>query len=144
MTVIKERGWPGHHILCGRCIYHRNTLVSEGDKHIIVSTVGNLRPNPGGAIETIGHRRWYETLVFAGRLSGPYIEIDVSRQIAPPPNLEWGIWGDSVDDLPVNVDIIADEMHDSIVQWVLDDFAAIYADALCGSDNGKPESNSDT
>ena len=57
---VTERGWPGHFILSDRCLFRRNTLLEYKDKKWVVSTVGNYI-NRENKLDTIGHRRWYET-----------------------------------------------------------------------------------
>lgn len=114
MSTVKrtERGWPGHFICCDRCKFRLNTLLEYGDKKIVVSTVGNMYIDDKP--ETVGYRRWYETMVFYAHQEGEYIEADVSRQLYP--DQDWGIWADTYDELPNDVDNVANQMHESIVQ----------------------------
>ena len=81
--VIKrtERGWAGHFICADRCKFRRNTLLENtvtGAK-IVVSTVGLMRGPEG--YETIGYKRYFETMAFAGEHDGRYIDANVSRQV---------------------------------------------------------------
>ena len=116
---ITERGWAGHFIGGHACKYHRNTLIAYGKKKIIVSSVGGYQPpNTDGEIDTIGLERFYETMVFWTKKDGCYIEIEVSRGIEIPDNLEWGIFGTTIKDLPEDVDNIMDKQHDEIVKWI--------------------------
>ena len=114
MSAVKrtERGWPGHFICSDRCKFRLNTLLEYDDKKIVVSTIGNMYID--GKPETIGYRRWYETMVFYAYQDGYYIEADVSRQLYP--DQDWGIWADIYDELPNDVDNVANQMHESIVQ----------------------------
>jgi hypothetical protein len=45
MPTTTERGWPAHFINARACLFRRNTLVSDGERHIVVSTGGEL-PRP--------------------------------------------------------------------------------------------------
>lgn len=129
-----ERGFAGHFIMSSDCLFHRNTLVTDGDRHIIVSTVGNCRPSrmshdgrgPGGqtrpriiiredAIE-IGLDRFYETMIFAGVAEGSYIEADVSRQLSCEE--PWSIPGPLLE----SSDMQADMMHEANVTYVMRHF----------------------
>ena len=122
---VKERGWTGHYIMGDRCRFRRNTLVTKGRRHIVVSTVGNMfharEPEP----DTIGHDRMYETLVFVGQTEGAYIEADVGRQISTSP-MRWEI---SVAAYRANKDAIdneANDMHDAMVAWAVRCFDRLY------------------
>lgn len=114
MSTVKriERGWPGHYICANRCLFRLNTLLEYKDKKIVVSTVGNMYMD--NKPEMIGHNRWYETMVFYGKQDGYYIEADVSQELYP--DQDWGIWAESHDELPDDVDNLANSMHESIVQ----------------------------
>lgn len=111
---ITERGWPGHYVCCGRCVFHRNTLIQVGRKRVIVSTVGNQRNREDeGKIETIGCQRYYETKAFEARKEGPYWEANVGKGIDF--RGRWSICAENVEQLPDNVDNVADRIHDAVV-----------------------------
>ncbi|MEN6549938.1 MAG: hypothetical protein ABFE07_28175 [Armatimonadia bacterium] len=111
---LTERGWPGHYILCERCVFHRNTLIEFGAKRVVVSTVGNLRKiDPPHAIDTIGCGRYYETKAFPARWDAPYWEAATSGQLdfkSP-----WSICAENPEDLPDDADTRADRMHERVV-----------------------------
>lgn len=121
MSKVKrtERGWAGHFIGGPNCMYHRNTLLEFEGKQVIVSTVGAYRPDRGELIQTIGHHRYYETMAFGAKEESGYIEIDVTEEIVF--NSEWGIWAESVEDLPPTVDMDADKMHERVVAEISKD-----------------------
>lgn len=61
------QGYAGHFIGAPDCLFHLSTTIGK----YIVSTVGNYRPyrnargiNEIGKIQEIGHKRFYETMVF--------------------------------------------------------------------------------
>ena len=105
-----ERGWPAHHICRTRCVFHRNTLIEYGNTRIIVSTVGNFRAKRNGKeiIDTVGHDRYYETLVFGAVKEEGYWEID-GRQFDV--NGKW-----SIDHCEYKADAEANRMHDNFVK----------------------------
>ena len=118
---VIERGWPGHFILADRCLFRRNTLLEYKDKKWVVSTVGNYI-NRENKLDTIGHRRWYETRAFETKEKYGYIEADVEKEISF--NSDWGIWGDSREEAFENCngvpDNIANDMHDKVVSELID------------------------
>ena len=121
-----ERGWPGHFCGVHDCGFRRNTLVSNGKSHIIVSTVGKMgRDNK---IQMIGCGRYYETMSFIGIQEESYIDADVTKQINLAENNQ-AICAASAERLPKNVDNLANEMHESNVDWVEKNFDAAYAQA---------------
>lgn len=65
-------------------------------------------------MDTIGHERWFETMVFKAKKDGPYWDANVSEQISVKG--EWGIWGKTAKELPEDVDNKANEMHERIVK----------------------------
>jgi len=107
----KERGWPGHLCVANSCMFRRNTLIECGDRRIVVSTVGNYVYQE--KIKTIGHLRYYETMAFEAVLEGPYWDANVSEEV----NFQspWSICADSPEELPDDVDNLADEMHEVVV-----------------------------
>lgn len=112
MIKTTERGWAGHYICASRCLFRRNTLVESDSEAVIVSTVGNHIDSDGETCQ-IGSGRFFETRAFAVRMDGPYIDADTNIMI--PFDSEGDINADSADDLPGNVDNLANEMHDKVV-----------------------------
>lgn len=115
MSAIKrtERGWAGHFICGTECRFRRNTLLEGEHESIVVSTVGNYHPMGRAEVDTVGHLRYYETMAFYARVDEPYIEIDVERPVefeAP-----WSIDADRWQDLPIDVDNVANDMHETVV-----------------------------
>ena len=111
-----ERGWAGHFIAADYCRFRRNTLLEYEDKKWIVSTVGGYFPLYKGSIDTIGYNRWYETMVFEGEMGSGYIDINVEKQIES--DNDWGIWGDTWDEVMKTYhtpDNAANDMHERIV-----------------------------
>ncbi len=118
MVKRTERGWGGHFICADKCLFRRNTLLEYADKKWIVSTVGNYCPVLRA--QSIGASRWYETMVFEAQLCGGYIDADVSREISP--HQDWGIWGESWEEVLANYpcpDNAANEMHERIVEEMI-------------------------
>lgn len=113
-----ERGWPGHFICANRCRFRRNTLLEYRMRKIVVSTVGSLfhGNEVDEKMSTVGPERWYETMVFEAEKDGPYWDIDVEKEIFL--DSEWGVWADSIDKLPEDVDNVANDMHEKIVQEI--------------------------
>lgn len=107
-------------------MFRRNTLVSDAGRHIVVSTVGALR-GVGGAMESVGHERWYETMAFVGVSDGPYIDADVSAQVEI--GTRTGIYARVAVDLPPGVDNDANDMHELAVAWVVENFDTAYGSA---------------
>jgi len=104
--IRTERGWPGHFIAAAYCLFRRNTLLECDQTKVVVSTVGGYRR--GVNIIEIGCDRYYETLVFYGKLEGAYIDADVSSQIYF--DSPW-----SVVTMHSSVDNDANEMHENVV-----------------------------
>jgi hypothetical protein len=122
-VTTEERGWAGHFCLADRCNFRRNTLVSYGDKRIVVSTVGFcvLDPNKSTKAEEIGVDRFYETMMFVARLDMEiYWDADVSRQINAPSGVPWSLGEQERDS-----DKKANEMHEQNVQWVVENIKAL-------------------
>lgn len=110
--IRTERGWAGHFICADSCFFRRNTLLECGDDRIVVSTVGSYRTK--GKIETIGaDGRYYETMAFKAYKNGPYWEAHVSEQLNF--DSEWAICAESSEELPDDVDNLADQMHEAVV-----------------------------
>lgn len=112
---ITERGWAGHLMFAGSCRFRRNTLLEYKDKKWIVSTVGAYYSSDK-KMDTIGHNRWYETMAFVGIEQGGYIDADVYQQIDF--DSEWGMWGESWDEILEKYphpDNHANDMHEKVV-----------------------------
>jgi hypothetical protein len=109
MATTQERGWPGHYVLAARCDFRRNTLVTEGTRRIVVSTVGARRDNERGPRLQVGPGRYYETMAFEALLYEPgYWDADVSRPF------QFGTKC-AVDHYKASADQEANEMHDGAV-----------------------------
>ena len=108
---ITERGWPGHFCACFDCTFRRNTLIEKGKRRIVVSTVGNYRPNGHGheAAQTIGCSRYYETMAFEAIKQGNYWEANIDRDV--PFTSPWAI-----NKVNCNTDILANDMHEAVVK----------------------------
>lgn len=106
---VTERGWAGHFIGADRCLFRRNTLLEYNDRKWVVSTIGAFR-NRENKMDSIGHRKWYETLAFEAIEEGGYIEA--------------GIFGDSweevCDSCHGTPDNTANNMHDRVVSELID------------------------
>ena len=111
-----ERGWAGHFICADNCRFRRNTLLVLGGTRVVVSTVGNMCRD--GEIKEIGDRRYYETMVFYAGDDGPYVDANVMYSIMI--SSKWGVWADTLKELPKDVDNRANEMHERIVAEVMD------------------------
>jgi len=80
-TDWKWYGFAGHHICGARCQFHLSTSI--GGK-FLVSTVGRFIPDPlraPGKLETVGHIRDFETMVF---------EMDGDDENGDPNITNWG------------------------------------------------------
>lgn len=113
---IQERGWAGHFIGSHWCRFRRNTLITKGEKHVVVSTVGNYHPRDCAEISEFGIERYYETMVFEGSQQGEYIDADFARELSEYFD---GLYYKSPQDIPDNVDNLADDMHEAIVASVV-------------------------
>lgn len=84
-THTWEQGFAGHFCGADGCKFRRNTVVSNGEHDVVVSTVGNYFPasHIHGATGpmTIGHERYYETFVFEGILYLDDMYVEVGRKI---------------------------------------------------------------
>ena len=111
-----ERGWAGHFICADRCKYRRNTLLTDGINHIVISTVGAFFRKD--KMDTIGaFNRYYETMIFIGKKEGEYIEADCCKDITNyVVDGDWKICAESVKELPEDVDNVADAMHERAVK----------------------------
>jgi len=127
MNEIKrtERGWPGHFIMGHRCSFRRNTLLENDDTKIIVSTVGAMPLNQNhdaealgfkesdSGFETIGYKRYYETMAFHAIQEGPYLEADVGREVSF--ESPW-----SIDYISNSADNDANDMHEAAVSEIIE------------------------
>jgi len=112
MVKKTERGWAGHFICGSSCRFRRNTLLELGEEKIVVSTVGGYVFN--NKIDTIGaNGRYYETMAFKAVKIGAYFEADVSEEISF--ESEWAICAKSPEDLPDDIDNMADRQHEAVV-----------------------------
>lgn len=111
--MIQERGWPGHYVCAHDCEFRRNTLITVGEKRIVVSTIGASRINGMGPMQTIGIDRYYETMAFEAVLEGDYWEADVSKEV--PFKSKKDICAESPEELPKCADLVANEMHEAVV-----------------------------
>ena len=112
MVNRTERGWAGHFICANNCKFRRNTLLENGKKRIVVSTVGAYMVN--GKLESIGSNgRYYETMAFKAKKIGMYFDADVSEELSF--ESEWAICADSPLGLPDDVDNRADQQHEMVV-----------------------------
>ena len=111
MITRTERGWGGHFICAHDCLFRRNTLLVNGRRKIVVSTVGNMSRNR--KLETIGYNRYYETMAFVAHKEGAYWEADVSKELSF--ESDWAICAESAEKLPEDVDNVADRMHERVV-----------------------------
>jgi hypothetical protein len=118
-----ERGWAGHFCASQFCQFHRNTLLESENDKVIVSTVGNMmkiKYNPEGmkivdGVESIGaFGRFFETMAFGAIQKGPYLDIDVrdEREFESP----WSISAKTWQELPEDVDNLANDMHEKVVE----------------------------
>jgi hypothetical protein len=76
---ITYRGWPGHFCMGHRCVFHLNTLIEFGEKRVVVSTVGDMRPT--ARIEEIGLDRYFETMAFYAVKEGKYWEANMIKRL---------------------------------------------------------------
>ena len=134
----QERGWIGHYICGDKCLFRRNTLVTCGNIKWVVSTVGAMQYSTdmpelnikAGQMQQIGAGRWYETMVFES-LYDDYDDADVLTQIDV--EHDWGIWGDTWKEVEQkygkDIDNVANNMHDEIVEEIKIKIKKAYIDA---------------
>lgn len=118
----KEVGWGGHFIGVQDCLFRRNTHLRQGEKIIVISTIGNYRPyrtgNTLGEIEIISADAYYETMVFyADSNDKVYFDADISRPIKVYTNNHITAEMFKKTETP---DIDANRMHELIVKEVKD------------------------
>ncbi len=107
-----ERGWTAHFICGHRCQFRRNTLITQERKRIVISTIGMLRDNGNGKIETVGNNRYYETMAFKARYEAPYWEANTSKQVSF--ESKW-----SLNEKVFKSDMVANEMHETVVNELI-------------------------
>lgn len=119
MEVIRtERGWAGHFIGAGDCLFRRNTLLEYGDMRIVISTVGLYLPSSAKEkreFQEIGaYGRMFETMAFhAKREQNRYWDADVLRQISF--ESEWAInHADADDEANIMHDRVVDEISEQL------------------------------
>ena len=120
MTVIRtERGFLAECISGRNCRYHRNTLLQNGARRVVVSTIGD-RPGLGrrGAYEAmaLSGRRYYETEVFDACKIGANWNADTSRVVRF--NSTSAITASDPNGLPEDVYSQADAMHEAAVEEI--------------------------
>lgn len=78
--MVEWFGYQGH--FCCNCDFHLTTLVSNGTKNILISTVGRL-PNYLGDIryQQVGAGRWFETEVYEAKKVNSFWEADVRKNL---------------------------------------------------------------
>lgn len=112
MKIIKtERGWPSHYICAHDCQFRRNTLLEYGDARIVVSTVGNRRTGNDRELQTIGRRRYYETMAFHAEWDGPYWDADSNKTIDFESDWE-------ISNMEISSDQRANDMHEAVVEEI--------------------------
>lgn len=125
-VTITERGWAGHFCAASHCLFRRNTLINNGKRGIVVSTVGNLHYPPdmemGGGPQEIGIERYYETMAFEAAMQDGYMDADVTHQLDFPHN--WAICAKSAADLGADVDKQANDMHERVVAHFVEQLGA--------------------
>jgi len=108
---ITERGWPGHFILCDRCLFRRNTLIEHNDVAVVVSTVGLLKARDSDKFETVGSGRYFETMAFYADKNDKWKDAIIDRQI----------WLDCKCTIAeIDAEGEANDMHDAAVKEIRD------------------------
>ena len=81
MTIQREeRGWAGHFMCAYLCQFRRNTLLTCGNRRIVISTVGNMYDKRGQR-EKIGYECYYETMAFEAVWKNGYFDADTNREV---------------------------------------------------------------
>ena len=116
MNTKKERGWAGHFCAAADCKYRRNTLITYPDRTgVVVSSVGCYIPLHAECVDTIGYKRYYETMAFPAVMRNGYVESETGTPLEF--NLPWSICADSMEELPDNVDMVMDGQHEDVVDY---------------------------
>jgi len=114
-TKRTERGWPGHFCCARRCNFRRNTLLEYGGVRLIVSTVGAFIVDD--KFETVGHKRYYETVVFVAEDStvdgAIYTDTVCTAEISCQ-GIQQGI-----DHCGRSADGEANDMHENVVDYII-------------------------
>jgi hypothetical protein len=120
-----ERGWAGHFCAARDCRFRRNTLLECQRQRIVVSTVGayflpeavaKVLGEPATVLREIGAGRYYETMAFQAKWLDGYWDADVTKEIEF--ESPWSISAPSPDSVPEDVDNIANEMHEAVVEEI--------------------------
>ena len=110
-ATMEERGWPGHFICADRCLFRRNTLVTLGERRVVVSTVGAMR-DQRGVPTTVGSGRYYETMAFKARQDeAGYWDADTSWEFCIEGRTSLSEW-------TTHSDREANDMHNAAVAEV--------------------------
>ena len=113
--TLTERGWAGHYILSGRCLFRRNTLIEYGFHKIIISTVGNLVDDtiPERPVIQMGVMpgHFYETMAFYADRRSKYFDANVRKPVKI--NMSTVI-------TKHGKDIEANKMHEAVVKEIID------------------------
>ena len=116
-VTVTERGWPSHCIVADRCRFRRNTLVSRGRARVVVGTVGAYYVDRGDVVpDTIGTRRYYETMAFKATYDGVYWDADATKPVYFD-----GEWSVADWDKP-DSDQRANDVHDAAVRFFVEKF----------------------
>lgn len=108
-VIRQERGWAGHFMFADECRFRRNTLLTYGNKKIVISTVGLLVLN--GQIKPVGSSRYFETMAFyAQKKDKRFYDADVTKEF----KLFKSKWFIS----EIDAEDKANEMHEDIVEEI--------------------------
>ncbi len=108
-TVTREeRGWGGHYILARRCQFRRNTLLTCGERRVVVPTVGAELERDERTYTHIGHKRYYETWAFEAAYTDGYWDLTVNRRISVDAPSQ-------IDHIDLHADAEANAMHEAVV-----------------------------
>lgn len=120
-TYTFEQGFAGHFCGADDCKFRRNTVVSNGEHAVVVSTVGNYFPmshvhGAEGPVP-IGHNRYYETYAFEGLPALDNMYTEVGRKINKFFDLYPGLnVPDSGNDFHANIG--HDRIVDRVRRWL--------------------------
>lgn len=111
-----ERGWAGHFCAAWSCVFHRNTLLEHNGIKIVVSSVGKMivmRKDGEHQLVTIGHERYYETMVWYAN-DDKYQDADVKKGELYFDCPSWGSDSNGWDEMPAN------ELHEKVVDMFVE------------------------